>query len=126
MLIASIPPHKEEIGDLTDFLSRELARLKVKVVLGTAVTEDTVKREKPDAVVLAAGAKPIIPNIKGIEQKHVSTAHDILTGKVSAGSKTVIVGGGSVGCEVAEYIAAQGKKYLYLKCLKMSLQTLAH
>ena len=118
LLIASIPPHKEEIGDLTDFLSRELARLKVKVVLGTAVTEDTVKREKPDAVVLAAGAKPIIPNIKGIEQKHVSTAHDILTGKVSAGSKTVIVGGGSVGCEVAEYIAAQGKEVFVLEMLK--------
>lgn len=118
LLIASIPPHKEEIGDLTEFLSRELARLKVKVVLGTAVTEDTVKREKPDAIVLAAGAKPIIPNIKGIEQKHVSTAHDILTGKVSAGSKTVIVGGGSVGCEVAEYIAAQGKEVFVLEMLK--------
>lgn len=66
---------------------------------------------KPDAVVIATGAKPIILPIPGIENhKNVFDAQEVLAGKAEAGSKVVIIGGGLVGAETAAHLANHGKE----------------
>jgi 2-enoate reductase len=74
-------------------------------------------RMKPDVVLLATGAKPIIPSIPGVTSDKVITAIDLLAGKYQAGKRTVIVGGGLVGCETALHIAEQGTAVTVIEML---------
>jgi pyruvate/2-oxoglutarate dehydrogenase complex dihydrolipoamide dehydrogenase (E3) component len=67
-----------------------------------------LEQEKPDVLVVAVGAVPIVPHIPGIRSGHVVSAEDVLTGKKTVRGKVVILGGGLVGCETAEFLAARG------------------
>jgi pyruvate/2-oxoglutarate dehydrogenase complex dihydrolipoamide dehydrogenase (E3) component len=65
-----------------------------------------VRRLKPDVVILATGGVPVIPKeIPGSEGKNVVTAWDVLTGQVLAGPQILVLGGGVVGCETADFLA---------------------
>lgn len=107
--IATAPPHKDEVSDLIKFLTEAIRRLKVKVVLNKEADVETIKAEKADAVIIATGSVPVTPNIAGVERKEVVNAHDVLKNKAQVGQNVVIVGGGSVGCETAEYLVTKGK-----------------
>ena len=86
-----------------------MANAGVKVITGLEVTPALVGELKPEAVVVATGAVPLLPrNILGIDRPLVMTAHDLLAGKATVGSKVAIIGGGLVGCECAEYVAERG------------------
>jgi len=61
-----------------------------------------------DAVVIATGAKPVIPPLEGLDGPNVVQAWDVLSGNASTGKRVVIIGGGSVGCETALYLARKG------------------
>jgi 2,4-dienoyl-CoA reductase-like NADH-dependent reductase (Old Yellow Enzyme family)/thioredoxin reductase len=114
LILAARPPHKQVINKLTAYMVHQLRKLKVKVVLGKAITPEEIKKAKPDVVILAAGVKPLIPtaeDIPGIDTlKNVVTAEDVLLGKAKVGNKVFIVGGDLVGCETAEFLADQGKQ----------------
>ena len=106
--LAAIPPGREEFRNVVRYLSKQLEKLGVKVNLGEKVTSATVERERPDAVVVAAGAIPIIPDVPGIDGENVATANDVLLSKADIGKKVVVVGGGAVGCETALFLAKKG------------------
>ena len=114
LILAAIPPHKQVINKLTAYMVHQLRKLKVKVVLGKAITAAEIKKAKPDVVILAAGVKPLIrtsEDILGIDTlKNVVTAEDVLAGKAKVGNKVFIIGGDLVGCETAEFLADQGKQ----------------
>jgi NADPH-dependent 2,4-dienoyl-CoA reductase/sulfur reductase-like enzyme len=93
------PPHKEELKNISDYLSNQLKKLDVEVNLGKSVTAPMVQQINPDAVILATGARPLIPNIRGVNNKNAVTAWDVLAGKVEVGDEILIAGGGQVGCE---------------------------
>lgn len=107
-LLAAVPPNKEELNTLTVWQKKELKRLGVKICMETELDEEILKAEKPDALITATGAVPIIPEIKGIE--NVVTADSVLAGEVEPGEKVVVVGGGLVGAETAEHLAVHWKK----------------
>ncbi len=109
-LLAAIPPGKEPLNTLTMWQKMELQRQGVTVVSGTEVTEATITAFAPDFVILATGATPFTPPIPGIEQDYVVSANDILEGKVEMASRVVVIGGGLVGAETAEHIAAHEKQ----------------
>lgn len=81
----------------------------VKVLLNTRADVDRIKAGNYDEVVVAAGGMPLVPPIKGIDLPHVVLAEDVLTGKVAAGNRCVIAGGGEVGCETAAHLGASQK-----------------
>jgi pyruvate/2-oxoglutarate dehydrogenase complex dihydrolipoamide dehydrogenase (E3) component len=94
---------------LGDWLERQCRKAGVKIALGQEVTPDVLARYRPDAVIMASGARPVIPAIPGIDKGHVITAADLLTGKASiSGRQVVVAGGGEVGLEAADFIAMQG------------------
>jgi len=116
LLMGDVPPHKEEIRTLRDYLTGQLAKSRVETRLGMAVTRELVEREGAEAVIVATGARPIAPSIPVVDAKIVSS-WDVLSGRAAAGAKVVVMGGGEVGCELAEYLATQGKEVALLEVL---------
>jgi len=107
LLPASVPEFKEELRYLLEWFTRQLEKLDVRVVLNKDVTKDVIGEIKPDAVIIATGAKPVAPEIPGIE-KGINVI-DLLLKRTEVGETVVIAGGGLVGCETALYLAEKGK-----------------
>ncbi|MEE9584997.1 MAG: FAD-dependent oxidoreductase, partial [Candidatus Brocadiales bacterium] len=102
------PPGREEFENVITYLERQIRKEKVKVVLGVEANPETIKKERPDALILSTGSIPSIPPIPGINEKNVVLARDVLGGKVQVGREVVIIGGGTVGSETALYVAKLG------------------
>lgn len=109
-LLAAVPPYKQELATFTVWQKRQLDKLGVKIQLNTAFDEKILESEKPDAVILATGAKPLIPNIPGIDGENVSTAFDVLSSKKIVGDNVAIVGGGEVGVETGSFLSSLRKQ----------------
>jgi len=110
LFIAAIPPYKHELNSLREYLVRQLKKSGAEVRLGQEVAGDLIEGEKPDAVIFATGALPLIPQIPGIESSKVMAAEDVLWGLKQAGERVVVIGGEMVACETAELLADRGKK----------------
>jgi len=115
--LAAVPPHKEEIKNIATYLESQIRKLGVKVILGEAVTPQMVEKIKPDVVFIATGSVPNIPENMIVKAGDIVTAHDLLSGLVSVGERVVVVGGGMVGVETAEFLAEKGKKVTILEML---------
>ena len=89
----------------------------VEVRMNESCSDEKVQENKPDVVVVATGASPLIPNLPGIDGNNVATAIDVITGKKQAGQNVVIVGGGATGCETAELLTQKGKQVTVLEML---------
>jgi len=112
---AALPPHKDRIAPLYQYLGAQLAKLGVRVQLNKEATAAAVAEFKPDAVVVATGVKPFVPDIPGLDKAQVVQAGDVLEGKVKVGKKVAIIGGELVGCETAEFLADQGKEVTVMR-----------
>ncbi len=117
LLVAAIPPHKEELTGLVNYLAAQVKKSGVEVQLGREITPEEIVTAAPDAVIIATGAVPIIPNIPCDERINPVTAIDVLKGNVAVGEKVAIVGGGLVGCETALHLAKAGKQVTILEML---------
>lgn len=117
MNVAAVPPHKEEINDLVAYLVNHVEKSGAVIETGKEVDIKTILKMKPDAVIVATGSEPIIPRIPGVDQKKVVTGHQVLEGSATVGNKVVVIGGGLVGCETAEYLADQGKQVTVVEML---------
>jgi 2,4-dienoyl-CoA reductase (NADPH2) len=107
LLNRNIPGREEMVTAATDLINN-LKALNVDLILRKGVDYQFIKERAPDAVVLATGARPSLPDIPGIENQNVVLAWDLLSGKPIVGKKVVIVGGNAVGLETALYLANQG------------------
>ncbi len=119
--VAAGPPAKGELLHIRDGMAKRLGRTDVEIRLGRSLTAEDVKRERPDAVVVATGAEPIAIRVPGIDKPHVVDAWDVLRGNVAhIGKRVVVVGGNAVGCETAEWIATDGlpdpETFMFLAC----------
>ncbi len=110
LLLAAIPPFKEPIGDLNQQMVGQLRKAGVEIKLNYEATPEFIDRVKPDAVVVATGSVPTLPQIPGVKDKKVVDALDVLSGKATVGERVLVLGGELVGCEVADYLADKGKK----------------
>lgn len=103
--LAAVPPKKQDLGGTIATYMTLCAKYGAEVIRNKEVTEELLRKERPDAVVLATGASPMVPPIPGIKENPPVLASDILDGNVLVGEKSVlIIGGGLVGCETAEFL----------------------
>ena len=116
MIFAAAPPHKIPLQEFTNYLIGQIDKLGVKIELDTEVTPHLVESLKPDVVILAAGVTALIPHIKGIGQNNVHRVEEVLEG-TPVGEKVAVIGGGLVGCEVADYLSEKGKRVTVLEML---------
>ncbi len=105
LLVASYPPGKGEIGCAIRSLIVRCREEGVDLRTGAEATPELVKELGADAVILATGSTPLWLPIPGLQEAGVVTAEDMLTGKVDVGHRVLIVGGGMVGCEAAEFLS---------------------
>lgn len=103
--LACVPVGKQDLTKVVQYMSHRLETAGVEVRLNTPVTKELLEQGFKDyEIIAAAGAKAnIIPAFTNFKQW--MTADDILAGKQFPGRKIVIIGGGSVGCELADYLA---------------------
>lgn len=92
----------------------------IDIRLGTAVTEELIKAEKPDALIIAVGSEPIIPNLPGISGKNVVLAQDIDMGKAVCGKKVVLAGAGLTGTETTVTLARDGHEVTVIDMLTLA------
>lgn len=117
LIFAAIPPHKEEVSHFTEYLARQAKKSDINVRLNTEVTTAFVKENRPDVVIIATGARPIVPDIPEVKS-NVVTALEVLSGSKEIGHDVIVIGGGMVGGETAEFLARQGKKVTILEMLE--------
>ncbi|MDP2744402.1 MAG: FAD-dependent oxidoreductase, partial [Dehalococcoidia bacterium] len=118
LIPGGVPPSKSKENGFRDYLVAQVKKnANITLKLGEKATVASVLALKPDAVVVANGAAPIIPEIPGLSSEHVVHALDVLNGKAKVGHEVVIIGGGMVGLETAEYLVSLGKKITILELL---------
>jgi pyruvate/2-oxoglutarate dehydrogenase complex dihydrolipoamide dehydrogenase (E3) component len=109
MLIpASVPEFKTDIRRLIKYLSTQVEKAGVNLVKGE-VTSQTIKNGKFDAVIVATGATPWLPDVPGIDKSSVVGVLDVLGG-TQTGKSVIVVGGGMIASDVILFLAEQGKK----------------
>lgn len=106
-IAASIPMAKGDFSSFIVWQKHMLEKLGVEVRFHVDVTKETLEEMKPDAVILATGSNPAMPPIKGLREYGV-VAQKVLRGEVEVGNKVVVIGGGLVGAETADYLAEHG------------------
>jgi len=109
LIPAAIPPCKESMADLNNYLASQMRKLGIQIRLGEKADVHYINELKPDAVIIATGSKPLVPDIKGIDSGNVVTAVDVLLARVKPGNRVVIIGGEKVACETALYLSEAGK-----------------
>lgn len=111
--IVAAPSYKKQYLEYLEYLKTELDDSAVEVKLGTEATLETVDSCQPDAVIVAAGAEPILPNVEGLE--YTVTADEVLRRQGKLKGRAAIIGGGLVGCETAHVLAGQGCEVLIIE-----------
>ena len=110
LILAAIPPDKDELNNYLNYLKVQVAKAGVKVVLNKEATAEVVKKFAPDAVIVAVGSSPFVPDISGIRGENVLNCREVLSGEREVGKSVIVVGGGHVGCETCFFLAEKGVK----------------
>ncbi|PKM72217.1 MAG: enoate reductase [Firmicutes bacterium HGW-Firmicutes-16] len=103
--LAAAPHAKREFLNLVTYYTAAFKKLGIELILNRHASADEIKTSGFDILVMATGNVPKMITLPGSGKIPVVTAYDILDGKVIAGKNVVIVGGGAVGCECADYLA---------------------
>lgn len=106
-IAASIPMAKGDFSSFIVWQKYMLKKLGVEIKTNTEVTRELLDQMAPDAVILATGSNPAMPPIKGLREYGV-VAQKVLRGEAQTGDKVVVIGGGLVGAETADYLAEHG------------------
>ena len=108
--IACVPPRKEEMRRAAQDLIHAVCNAGVHLCMGQTRTAEQLKDAGFEAVINAVGAHSAAPRIPGIDSVNVADAWKVLTGEQQVYGTVAVIGGGMVGCETAEYLAARGCK----------------
>jgi 2,4-dienoyl-CoA reductase-like NADH-dependent reductase (Old Yellow Enzyme family)/thioredoxin reductase len=117
---ASKAPFKKIYGEWGEWLEKQARKMGIKIQTGTEITEAMISKERPEAVILAGGGEKISLEVPGIGLPHVSDAWQILSGQRDPGKQAVIIGGGLIGMETADFLAQKGTKVTIVEALKRS------
>ncbi|MFA5055670.1 MAG: FAD-dependent oxidoreductase [Dehalococcoidia bacterium] len=115
--LAAVPPTKQELLPYIKYQMRQLDKAGVKIKLATEATAAEIDKLKPDALVIATGSTPLVPQIPGVDGANMVDARDVLRFKAITGKKVLVAGGGMVGCETADLLASYGRKVTIVEML---------
>ncbi len=118
--VINFTDHDEDKTDLRNFknlLIREAKESGAEIRMNTACTREIIEALKPDAVIIAVGAHPAKPPIKGIHKamNALEAYHNI----DRLGKRVVLAGGGLVGCEVGLHLANHGHEVTVVEMQNM-------
>jgi 2-enoate reductase len=123
---AGAPKFKADTRRYMEYLKKQVLKHNITVRYNKEATVEEILKHNPDVVIVAAGTKPIIPNIPGIEGENVVEATNLLANNIETGEKVVVLGGGLVGCETALMLEQEGKDVTIVEMLDDLLLTAVH
>jgi 2,4-dienoyl-CoA reductase-like NADH-dependent reductase (Old Yellow Enzyme family)/thioredoxin reductase len=109
-LLAAVPPKKQILREFIEHLARQIKGLPIKMILGRPFTLVSLRKGKPDVVIIATGARPLFPPIDGIQEAKAVSVDEAISGSVHLGRRILVVGGGGIGAEMADYLSEEGKE----------------
>ena len=118
MRLGANPPKKEVYNEFLDYLEKRVKTLGASLELGRRFTEDMLDQQKPDAVVVATGAQPQLPDWKGLTESRAVSVDDVLSDVSRVGHKVLIAGGGGSGAETADFLSEMGKEVTVVEMLE--------
>ncbi len=101
--------YKDDLRKFKDSLISRINKLNINVRFDTEATTELVEEEDPDALIVAIGSRPIVPDIPGISSSNVMHALEIYQQPDKVGENVAMIGGGLAGCETGLHLAALGK-----------------
>lgn len=113
--LAFLPPGKKRMKRPLSSLVHKAQHSAIELRLSEEATFENIAAEKPDMVIIASGAVPIIPDIPGLDK--VITGENVLTEKEEVGKRALIIGAGMVGLECAEFLAGKDHKVTVVELL---------
>ena len=117
---ASKAPFKDHYGILASWLTSQAKKMGVTVQTGVEVTGSMISESSPEVVILASGGEQIKPEIPGIDLPLVCNAWQVLGGAVLPGKQAIVIGGGLIGMETADYLCQKGTRVTLVEVLKRS------
>ncbi|HEX9157197.1 MAG TPA: FAD-dependent oxidoreductase, partial [Syntrophales bacterium] len=115
---AAVPDFKGELRSFLKFLTTQVQKMGVEVLLGREATPEMIRGLTPESVVFAAGSTMPIPDIPGVGRSSVGSALELLSGRFEPGGRVLVAGGAAMGCEIAAHLAARGKKVTVVEMLE--------
>ena len=117
---AGKPPFKKMYEEWGAWLETQARKAGVRLHPGMAVTEKMIRDGNPEAVILAAGGEKVVPDIPGIELSHVCDAWRVLSSEVAPKGRVLVIGGGLIGMETADFLSQKGSRVTLVEALKRS------
>lgn len=108
--LAGKAPKKAEFEDAINWEIKQCEKMGIEIKTNTTVTPEMIAEIKPDHVVVATGSTHGTPDIPGIDGADIVAAEDVLAGKAEAKGEILVIGGGTIGCETAQYLIEKGEK----------------
>jgi len=112
--LAWLPPHKDSLKDIIDYYSKELKRNDISIINREAVDVELLNGNY-DGVIIATGAVPVIPPIKGL--KNYFWAEFLLDQNLPDNKKIVVIGGGLIGIEIASKLVEKNNDVIIIEML---------
>lgn len=103
-------PFKREMYELGKTYERLARQAGVEIRLNTEVTPAYAAKENPQALIIAAGSRPLVPPIKGLDDDNVIIVNQYYKEKAKVGNHVIVFGGGLAGCECAIHLGQEGKE----------------
>ncbi len=108
LLFASKAPSKQIYGDWIHWLIKQVEQMGVTIQTQTEVTPDVIRTGAPDTVIVATGGDKLVPQVPGLDLPIVCSAWDILGETIAPAKTAVVVGGGLIGMETADFMSDKG------------------
>jgi len=117
LVFSDYVPFKYSLNKFKKYLIYQIEKSNIKTFLNTTATPDILVNQGYEVVIAALGADPVVPSIKGINNKNVVLATTVYGHEDSLSDDIIIIGGGQVGCETALHLAMRGHKVILLEML---------
>lgn len=116
--IGQNPPKKDQLGWLIEYYERQVKELDIDLRLNHTADPESIKALNADVVLLAVGAKAIVPNIPGVSDNNVYSVEQVLRGETNLKNQTVaVIGSGLTGLETAELLQLAANKTVIVEML---------
>lgn len=115
--LSSIAPFKEDTADILRYLKHVLDKSSVRVRTGRPVKVSDILDQAPDAVIVATGSRPAILSIPGADSDMATDVRSVYENRSVDGQKIVIIGGGDIGCETADWLAGPERQVSVIEIL---------
>jgi len=106
--LAGLPPGKQDLLKAIKYYLTMCKKYGVQFKLGVDVDAAFIAQEKPDVVIVATGSAQRTPQVKGADSVEMLHAADVLEGRKKVGHKVLVIGGGMIGTETADYLSEYG------------------